>query len=295
MELIQLKYFLTAAKHENFSKAAEELYVSQPALSKMIKGLEDEIGVKLFDRVGKNIRLNECGKSAVKYCKNVFKNLDDMKTELKDISGKEENSVRLSIIASTSYLSDIVCGFKKSFPSTDISIFQKEYVNGENSADIYIYSTSDYDERTETLLLSESCSLAVSENNPLAELRQPLSVDDIKNFSDYDFFVMENRKPLSEITLKLCKSAGFVPHIALECDSHSTIFSLIEADMGVAIVPDITWQKSMEGKKVRLLKIDYPACRYIVMKTGNGYMSKAALKLKEYIMDFYGKINSMFG
>lgn len=295
MELLQFKYFLTAAKYENFSKASGELFVSQPALSKMIKGLEDELGVKLFDRVGKNIKLNECGKTAVKYCEKIFSSLSDMTTELKDISGKEENSVKLSIIASTSYLSDIVCGFKKLYPSTDISIFQKEYTKDENTADIYIYSASDHDEKSETLLLSESCSLAVSENDPLNELRQPLSVEDIKKFSGYDFFVMENRKPLSEITLNLCKSAGFVPHIALECDSHSTIFSLIEAGMGVAVVPDITWQKSMEGKRVRLLKVDYPARRYIVMKTRNGYMSKAGLKLKEYIMDFYGKINSMFG
>ena len=63
MELFQLRYFLTVAKYENFSKAADELLVSQPSISKAIMQLEQELGVQLFDRNGKRIKLNNAGKA----------------------------------------------------------------------------------------------------------------------------------------------------------------------------------------------------------------------------------------
>ena len=78
MELHQLNCFLEVAKLEHITQAAEQLHITQPALSKVIARLEEDLGVKLFDREGQNIRLNEYGTVVMNYARRVFNSLGDM-------------------------------------------------------------------------------------------------------------------------------------------------------------------------------------------------------------------------
>lgn len=290
MDFLQLKYFLTVAKTCHMTKAAEELFISQPALSKMIKSLEEELGVTLFDRVGKNIKLNDYGRIVTDYANSVFFGREDMLKKINDKKQTMENEITLSFTASTSYLSQIVLSFKELYPQIDIKINQKPYVKGERNADLYIYSSLEPPtETSETLLLSESCSLAVSSKHPLAKRKKALSFSDIAALKNDDFFIIQSQKPLHDITMKLCHSAGFEPHIALECDSHTTIFSLIAANLGVAVFPNITWGDSMKGWDIKNLAINPPVCRNIILRTGDGYTSDTVCLLKEHIVDFYEK------
>lgn len=93
MELLHLKYFQIVAKHEHMTQAAEELCISQPSLSKVVNRLEEELGVPLFDRQGRNIRLNAFGKAFLKRVERVFRELEDGKKEITDMNGLEQGRI----------------------------------------------------------------------------------------------------------------------------------------------------------------------------------------------------------
>lgn len=287
MDFLQLKYFKTTAELEHISKASQFLLVSQPALSITIKKLEEELGCPLFDRVGKNIKLNANGEIVLKYVNKIFRNVSDMKRELSDANETDKGEVTLSIVASTGWLPEIVTGFKKLYPNIDIVINQKEYTNRDNNADLYIYSSTEPAKSDEIMLLKEKCLLAVPENHRLAECQYPLNDEKIAQLKDDSFFVMENHKPLWDITYNICRSAGFIPHTAIECDSRDTVFSLVEAGLGVAFVPQITWERSYKVKGIAVKSIEKPAYRYIIMKTSDGFMPAYVRKFKDFIIEFY--------
>ena len=85
MELSHLKYFQLTAELQHITRAAEQLYISQPALSKTISKLENELDVKLFDREGKNVFLNDYGKSVLFHANKIFSELDEMQREISDM------------------------------------------------------------------------------------------------------------------------------------------------------------------------------------------------------------------
>lgn len=91
MELLQLYYFKVLAEREHLTRTAESLMIAAPSLSATISRLENELGVKLFDRVGRNIRLNENGRILQRYVNEIFDALQNAKTELKDAGVRRDN------------------------------------------------------------------------------------------------------------------------------------------------------------------------------------------------------------
>lgn len=90
MELLQLKYFQTVARLEHMTKAAEELHIAQPSLSKTIARLEKDLGVPLFDRQGRQITLNPFGKVFLKRVERIFHELSEGEREIKDLANLQQ-------------------------------------------------------------------------------------------------------------------------------------------------------------------------------------------------------------
>ncbi|UUZ91478.1 LysR family transcriptional regulator [Paenibacillus sp. P25] len=97
MESLQLKYFLTVARLEHMTKAAQELHIAQPALSKTISRLEEDLGTPLFDRDGRQIRLNPFGRAFLKKAKAALELLEEGRREVADLSGLERGRIHLSL------------------------------------------------------------------------------------------------------------------------------------------------------------------------------------------------------
>src|SRR5690349_12115287 len=98
MELQQLKYFQTVARLQHFTRAAEELYISQPSLSRSIARLEEELGAPLFDREGRQVRLNRLGQTFLKRVERVFNELEVGQRELQDLIGPEKGLVAVAFL-----------------------------------------------------------------------------------------------------------------------------------------------------------------------------------------------------
>jgi DNA-binding transcriptional LysR family regulator len=87
MNLLHLQYFYVVAKEQGFTQASRALRIQQPAISRMVKLLEEDFGFKLFEKVGRNVQLTKAGSEVFEHCKNIFGGVEDLKQSLGKISG----------------------------------------------------------------------------------------------------------------------------------------------------------------------------------------------------------------
>ncbi|HEB79052.1 MAG TPA: LysR family transcriptional regulator, partial [Rhodospirillales bacterium] len=108
--LRQLKIFSAVAKHGSFTRAAEELHLTQPAVSMQVKQLEEQSGMALFEQFGKKIFLTEAGEEVRRYGRAVTQQLDEMESALNSLKGLESGRLRLSIVATANYFAPKLLG-----------------------------------------------------------------------------------------------------------------------------------------------------------------------------------------
>jgi len=291
MDLLQLKYFEVAARHEHMTRAAEELHISQPSLSKAIGRLEEELGVMLFDRQGRNIRLNSFGKAFLKRVKKVFLELENGKRELSDMSGLEQGRISLAW-TSTSLLPRILEGFLEMYPRLSFhqivaSTVEMKHQLESGVIDLCISSPPVTGPGIIcTPLYTEEIFLAVPENHRLAKR----TAIDLIEAADEPFICTKKGYGFRDITDEFCRQAGFSPNIVFEGDVGSSLFSLVNAGLGVAFVPSPNL-RDYSVKLPKLLRINRPVCRRTIgLAYFEGhYLSRAAQQFCRYVTDYFRK------
>ncbi|MDF1962233.1 LysR family transcriptional regulator [Priestia megaterium] len=291
MELLQLKYFQVVARLEHISKAAEELYVSQPALSKTISQLEKELGIRLFDRNGKYIKLNRYGKAFCAKVELALKTLKDAKHELKDMSNDPCEEIRLVVLASSHLLPELLSRFREQYPQVRFRLMQ--HLTNSNSQPDFDLCISAFPLTTRqiehTPLLRESILLAVPLDHPLAK-QSRVKLNELKNEK---FIVLKKGKELRKITDVICKEQNFVPQITFESDDPATVRGLIRAKQGIGFIPEVTWGGST-GKDVKLLKIEEGTFERTIFLAWNngGYVTDLQQIFRQFVIDYFKHLPS---
>lgn len=204
MELKQIQYFETTCRRKSFSKAAEELLVTQQAVSKVIQKLEQELGVKLFVRAPKGVILTEDGRYFQEQAAIILQTQNDIINHFTAIRNQTKNSMRIGVSHGLGYFFGEKCflGFKQKYPETELRIMElwnsqiEENVhNGTLDAGFTIAPTK-YPELCTELILKEPLYCILDKNHPLAD-RTSLAIDDIldqkivmadENFNSYHNF-----------------------------------------------------------------------------------------------------------
>ncbi|MCJ7840473.1 LysR family transcriptional regulator [Lederbergia sp. NSJ-179] len=289
MELQYLRYFKVIAELENMTRASEALHVAQPALSKTVRILEEELQVKLFNRKGKNIILNENGRILLKYTYQILNSLKDAKLEIAENNKIQENTVSIAMHAASRLIPPILLDFKKQYPNINFNIEQhrnKKYA--EKNADFIIYSTKDkVIDRNVVTLLEEEILIAVPIDHPLAKKEQVY----LEELASESFISLQQGKGLSDITNYYCRLAGFEPKIVLDSDDPATIRGLIAVGLGISFLPAITWKSDLVSN-IKLLSISNFDCkRYIHISWKKGtYRSEASKLVCDYIIKFFKQL-----
>lgn len=234
MELNQLNYFRVVAEQEHITKAAEQLHISQPALSATIARLEKEIGVPLFQRSSNSIRLNENGRAFLRYVIRIQNELSRGLTEVR--RGEDSGQGRVSYCTyGPGITNDLVSRFILAHPSCTIThnIGSHESMLEQLQRDEIDFAISnkltDTDDLTSLPLFTDHMLLLVSSSHllsgrPVAHLRE---------FAHERFAVFNPDPTQCEITQTLCREAGFVPDI-LYCGTEiSLILSLVASNQCV--------------------------------------------------------------
>jgi len=144
--LHQLKVFEATARHGSFTRAAEELYLTQPTVSIQVKQLTKAVGLPLFEQIGKRLYLTQAGQKLLDTCQQVFEGLDQFEMAVADIKGMKQGQLKIAVITTAKYFVPRLLGpFCQRYPGIDISLkvtnhqhIQERMVNNED--DLYIIS-----------------------------------------------------------------------------------------------------------------------------------------------------------
>ena len=290
MELTQLYYFLEVAHCEHFRKAAQNLHITQPTLSQSIARLEDELGCTLFDRIGRNIYLNDFGREFERYVQPAITLLDDGRRSVHDLQLGNRGNIWLGIS-----VPEMISVFLKPYlrDHPDIHIHQyhgtasqlKEMLeNREIDFAILIVPLETVDISWEPVS-TEELGVLVSEQHHLAG-QDSVTLEELRN---EQFLVNNANQDIRDSFMACFVKAGFEPNICFEGEQTDLIGELVEQNRGITVCSAIRYQYHRargNDKGNKYIRIDGPA--HIVRTTGfsklrNRPMSPAAAAFYEYL------------
>lgn len=284
MELLQLRYFVTAAKMQSITKAANYHGIPQPAMSQTIARLEADLGgVRLFDRKNGRIYLNETGRRFLTRVEYALHSLDngiaELKAETEDISGE----IHLLVLENRRFILTCVSQFYKKYPNVTIFSSHDFYSEQNTEYDLCFSSMQTHHHMKQCIpLVRESIVLAVHESNPLAK-RSWVSLQELK---DEKFITMPSRSSLYDITYNNCRACGFEPHVQFICDDPYFVRKYISENMGVALSPAVSWSDRFRANTV-IIPIDNPPIHTTtyLLWDDNRYMTPAVRKFMEFVTE----------
>lgn len=285
LDILQLKYFLVAAEYEHMTKAAHILHIAQPALSQSIKHLEGELGVPLFERINRSIRLNASGKLLREELIPIMGALESLPSRLKEIDKIASQTIQLNILAASVLITQSIISFKKIFPEVNFRLLQNA---GEKEYDVCITCTaSDGVPKDSFLLLKERILLAVPKDSKYVSLKS-ISLGQV---AQEGFISFSGAKPFRLICDEYCRQKGFIPNIIFESDNQESVRNLIDSNLGVAFWPEYTWGKLTAKNSVQL-PIHDPKCSRTIyaVQNKNTINSKYAEAYLEHLKQFIGDI-----
>lgn len=245
MEFHQLRYFTAAAEELSISNAARRLHVTQPALSRAIGLLEDELGVALFDRIKKRIHLTDAGRFFLSRARQIICDAQTSAQQVREQYGRARRTLRLGFL--TPFLDDLVAPavreFRQRHPKTLISLFelspraQLDRLRDHelDAAILGNIGDRDRDHFTIRRLSRHRMAAVLPDDHPLAGRRSIKLAALAKErwISLSDAFYPGRREFLRGI----CQAAGFEPDIVSEVDSLSLMLGAVTAGEGVALIP----------------------------------------------------------
>ena len=241
MNLLYLSYFLEIAQKEHLTKAAEELHITQPALSRALANLERELGVKLFDRDRKKMRLNENGRILQKTAERIFAELDDLRQQLSD--AKDTVNGRLCIGSSfperePDLIQECILAFMQLYPDVAIDYVQTSplqllHALDERRIDIAISSLPICtDDVAWHEVFTEKLGILMASDHPLAGEKE-LHVAQLRNER---FFCNNANSDSQDLTVEFCHRAGFDPEIFFQGFFPQLIGKAVSEGKGVSFI-----------------------------------------------------------
>jgi LysR family hydrogen peroxide-inducible transcriptional activator len=241
MEINQLRYFVEVAKTKNFTRAAKNCHVAQPALSQQIRRLETLLGLKLLKRLPRGAALTAEGEVFLPYAETILNALHQAEDVAADLRGASRGTVRIVSLPSACVyvLPPRIAAFKRDHPRIDIVL--EESVSTEISQQVLagVYDLG----VTQTLQLAEGLTralihddellLAVAPTHPLAT-RQRI---ELKEAAGERFVVTRRATEYRDLVADLCRRAGFEMDVAFEADHFDSIQAYCAVGMGVALIP----------------------------------------------------------
>ena len=267
MNLNYLRYFRVLAKMEHYTKAAEELAITQPSLSHAMSTLEKELGTYLFEKDGRNIKLTKYGKIYYEYVERALGELEEGEKRIKELIGIGTGSVELGYIFTLGpeFVPKLVNGFineegnskvKFTFGQGTTSCLLKD-LKSEKYDIVFSSIAKDEEEIEFAPIMEEELVVIVDKDHVLASK----SSVDLAEISEYPFIAFGNKSGIRHIIDGLFEAVNVKPNIICEVEENNAVAGLVEIDYGIAVVPKIS---SLKHFNVKVLPINNPSHeRYI--------------------------------
>ena len=248
MELRQLRYFVVLAHRLHFTQAAEEVAIAQPALSQQIQALERELGVRLFERTSRHIRLTPAGQGLLVHAERVLADVDTLSTEMAAYAGLHRGRLRIGLhqTLGVSWLSGLLARFHGRYGGIEMVLHEGvtepmlERVE-EGKLDLIwmhtigtLFPKMALSKQIETkAVLTEAVLLGAGPQHRLAGRKQ-ISWTSLQAEA---FVLFQPGSGLRQIVMHLSQQAGFLPQVIFESGDMGMIRALVSEGMGISVFP----------------------------------------------------------
>ena len=238
MDIRALRYFVEVVRTSSFTRAAEQLFVTQPTISKMVKSLEDELGGPLLLREGRTVRLTDAGRVVFERGQQLLQDADRLKQEVAEVDGIARGELTVGISPTTGhYMAPIIAQYQKRYPGVQLHLreqgaraLEQAVANGDVDLAMGLLRPGS---PLASLPIKSHTTVAV-----FAKARAPKAAAQVRwaDLAALPFVMYESDFALHEGVLACCAQAGFEPLIALQSRYWDFIGDLVAADVGVAIM-----------------------------------------------------------
>ncbi len=264
--LRQLRVFEAVARNLSFTRAAEELYLTQPTVSIQLKQLTELIGQPLFEQIGKRIYLTDVGSELLKTCREMFDAMERFEMLVSDIKGVKAGKLRLAVITTAKYFIPRLLGiFCQRYPGIDVSlkVTNRERVlqrMADNQDDLYVLGTppENLDIVVEPFLENPLVVVAAS-NHPLAQEKNITP----RRLAQEPFLMREPGSGIRLATEQFFAERGLKPKVRMELGSNEAIKQAVAGGLGIAILSAHTLPLERDSEGLVLLDVqDFPIRRH---------------------------------
>jgi len=268
MEIRHLRYFLAVAEELNFSRAAHRLNMAQPPLSQQIMQLESHLGVQLFERETRPIRLTVAGLTLLEQARPLIKRFDQLELKLQLMGSGDTGSLAIGFVSSAMYalLPAVLKRFRALYPRvhvdlTELTGLEQEEALHEHSIDVaFIRGISSDPDFIGEVLVEEPLVVAVPTQWRLAA-NDSIAMEALRD----EPFILYPTKPdptFANFVRAACRDAGFEPRVLQEANELQTAASLVASGIGISLMPASV--KMLPRVGVKYVALDEPAPRTVI-------------------------------
>ncbi|WP_435925850.1 cidABC operon transcriptional activator CidR [Paenibacillus sp. DYY-L-2] len=262
MDIRQMQYLLEVARLKSFTKAAEALYITQPTISKTIKSMEEDLGVVLFDRIGKTIELTDAGQLIVQQAQQIVASFQNLMAELDDLRNLKKGHIRIGLppMVGVSFFPRVIGGFHERYPEITIQLFEDGAKKVESDVaagllDVGVVVLPTVQEGLNSFpFVEEKLNLVVPLNHRLA-MRQKA---DLAELAEEGFVLFREDFTLHDRIIAECAKAGFQPRIIYESSQWDLISEMVAVGLGITLLPE-TICREVDQERVRILQLVNPS------------------------------------
>ncbi len=288
--LHQLKVFEAVARHNSFTRAAEELFLTQPTVSMQVKQLAKAVGLPLFEQIGKRLYLTDAGRELLATCQEIFDRLSQFGSTVADLKGLKQGYLRLAVITTAKYVVPRLLGsFCQRYPGIDVSLKVTNHEHilerlTDNRDDLYILSQlpSDLDVTSHPFLANPLVVLA-PRNHPLAQEKNI----SLKRLAQEPFIMRETGSGTRKAVQQLFDAHGLNVKVKLDLGSNEAIKQAIIGGLGISVLSRHTLALEGPTSQLSILDVeDFPIQLdwYVVYPTGR-QMSVVGNTFLEYLLN----------
>lgn len=281
MNLAQLQGFVYTAQTGSITQGARQAYVSQPAMTKMIQELEKELGVRLFDRIGRGIQINDAGRLFLNY---VESGLDQIEEGVEAVAkpATHQRPIRLLVEVASALIPAIITAIHQIYPNAPIQMTQRiAAVNDTREFDFTISTRPPRPDRRSVTLLNEE--ILIGGTDP-AIAKEPFITPE--ELASKEIVSLGYHTPMRDTLDAYFEARGIHLNYQYESDDPASIRAMLAAGIGVGFIPSVTWAAT--GKQLHLARITPdPPFRTIYLTEGQPKEDVRTRKIANALVELF--------
>jgi DNA-binding transcriptional LysR family regulator len=260
VDLRQLEMAIAVADNASFTRASQQLYVAQSAISRKIKLLEEELGEPIFKRVNKKIYITPAGQTLLRYARRIFQDMRNAKLEISEIAHLERGQLRVGagMLACTYILPPVLERFKSLHPCIDLEVITAPTDTllsklNDNLIELGVLTLPiKHTDLKIVPLITEEMVVVTSPKHPVLSQKAKMKTEELQN---YPLILFPKEARTRNVLDQFFRDAGIAPRIVMEAENVALIKPLVKIDLGISIIPFRSVSEEVQRGELHCLKI----------------------------------------